>query len=154
MLSLLSVLINCLTNSRVAGDFSPHAWRSCNESQIQYPAGSPDLRPSTTAWIQNWSSPFRDVDMSLFPHTQCIPAKVDMIPGFAATWPLSHKPRNTSYNKRVLWLTHWGQDKMAAISQKTFSNALPRMRTFEFCIKFHWIMFLGVSLTIWQQLFR
>ena len=39
-------------------------------------------------------------------------------------------------------LTHWGRDKMAAISQTAFSSAFPWMKTFEFQIKFHWNMFL------------
>ena len=34
-------------------------------------------------------------------------------------------------------LTHWGQDKMAAISQMIFSNAFSWMKTFDFQI-FHW----------------
>ena len=38
-------------------------------------------------------------------------------------------------------LTHWGWDKMAAISQMTFSSAFPWMKTFELQIKFHWNMF-------------
>ena len=33
-------------------------------------------------------------------------------------------------------LTHWGQDKMAAILQTTFSNAFFLMETFEFQIQF------------------
>ena len=38
-------------------------------------------------------------------------------------------------------LTHWGQDKINAISQRTFSNVFSRMKMFEFLFKFHWWLF-------------
>ena len=41
-------------------------------------------------------------------------------------------------------LTHWGRNKMDAISQTTFWNVFSWMKIFEFQIKFHWNMFLGV----------
>ena len=44
----------------------------------------------------------------------------------------------------VIGLTHWGREKMTAISQTTFSNAFPWIQTFEFYIKFHWNMFFRV----------
>ena len=51
-------------------------------------------------------------------------------------------------------LTHWGWDKMAAISQTTFSNAFSSMKIFESWFKFHWSLFLRVQLTIFQHWFR
>ena len=42
-------------------------------------------------------------------------------------------------------LTHWGRDKMAAISQMTFSNAFSWMKRFEFLFKFHWNLFPRVQ---------
>ena len=39
-------------------------------------------------------------------------------------------------------LTHWGQDKMDAIWQTTFSSAFSWMKMFEFELKFHWGLFL------------
>ena len=45
-------------------------------------------------------------------------------------------------------LTHWGRDKMDAISQTTFSSAFSWMKMFEFRLKFHWSLFLGIQLTI------
>ena len=51
-------------------------------------------------------------------------------------------------------LTHWGRDKMDAISQTTFSNAFCWMRMFEYRLKFHWSLFLRVQLTISQHWFR
>ena len=51
-------------------------------------------------------------------------------------------------------LTHWGRDKMNAISQTTFSNAFSSMKMFEFWLKFHCSLFLRVKLTIFQHWFR
>ena len=51
-------------------------------------------------------------------------------------------------------LTHWGQDKMAAVSQTTFSNAFSLMKMVEFRLKFHWNLFLKVLWTIFQHWFR
>ena len=51
-------------------------------------------------------------------------------------------------------LTHWGWDKMAAVSQMTFSNAFSWMGSLGFWFEFHWILFLGVQLTITQHWFR
>ena len=44
--------------------------------------------------------------------------------------------------------------KMAAIFQTTFSNAFSSMKMCEFLLKFHWSLFLGVQLTIFQHWFR
>ena len=41
-------------------------------------------------------------------------------------------------------LTHWGRDKMDAISQTIFSSTFSWMKTFEFRLKFHWSLFLRV----------
>ena len=51
-------------------------------------------------------------------------------------------------------LTHWGRDKMDAILQTTFSSAFPWMKMFKYRLKFHWILFLRVKLTIFQHWFR
>ena len=50
-------------------------------------------------------------------------------------------------------LTHWGPDKMAAISQTTFSDAFPWMKMYELRLRFHWILFPGVQLTIFHRWF-
>ena len=42
---------------------------------------------------------------------------------------------------RVFLLTHWGQDKMAAISQTMLANAFSWMEMCEFCLRFHWSLF-------------
>ena len=51
-------------------------------------------------------------------------------------------------------LTHWGRDKMAAISQTTFSNAFSWMKMYKFRLRFHWSLFPRVQLTIFQHWFR
>ena len=62
------------------------------------------------------------------------------------------KSRRLSVRK-INWLTHWGRDKMAAISQTTFSNAFSWMKMYEFRLKFHWSLFVRVQLTIYQHWF-
>ena len=46
-------------------------------------------------------------------------------------------------------LTHWGRDKMAAISQTTLSIAFSWLKMLEFRLNFHWSLFLRVQLTHW-----
>ena len=53
----------------------------------------------------------------------------------------------------VRWLTHWVQDKMAAILQTIFSNAFFWRKMYEFRFKFHWSVFLRVQLTTFQHKF-
>ena len=50
--------------------------------------------------------------------------------------------------------THWGRDKIAAISQTTYWNRFSCMKMYEFRLKFHWSLFLMVHLTIFQYHFR
>ena len=57
---------------------------------------------------------------------------------------------NSSMNK----LHSRGRDKMAAIFQTTFSNRFSWMKMYEFRLKFHWSLSLGVQLTIFQHWFR
>ena len=63
-----------------------------------------------------------------------------------------------NYLHRKWWsrlcLTHWGRDKMAAISQTTLSIAFSLMKMVEFSLKFHWSLFIRVQLTIFQHWFR
>ena len=44
-------------------------------------------------------------------------------------------------------LSHWGWDKMAAISLTTFSNAFSWIKMYEFSLRFHWNLFLRVQFT-------
>ena len=52
------------------------------------------------------------------------------------------------------WLTHWGRDNTAAISQTTHSNTFSWMKMLYFRLKFHWSLFLRVQLTISHHWFR
>ena len=60
---------------------------------------------------------------------------------------LKHHFRNTTLNTLR-------PRQMDAISQTTFSNAFSWMKMFEFRLKFHWSLFPGVQLTIFQHWFR
>ena len=62
--------------------------------------------------------------------------------------------RNTTYRyieRHHYELTHWGRDKMAAISQTTLSNDFFRMKMFEFRLRFHWNLFPRPQLTIFHH---
>ena len=61
---------------------------------------------------------------------------------------------NDGWAKPPLMLTHWGRDKMDAISQTTFSNAFSWMKIYEFRLSCHWSLFVRVQLTIFQHWFR
>ena len=50
--------------------------------------------------------------------------------------------------RKMLLLTHWGRDKMDAISQTTLSIAFSWMKMLEFWLNFHWSLFLRVQLTM------
>ena len=47
-------------------------------------------------------------------------------------------------------LTRWGRDKIDAILQTTFSNAISWKKMFEFRLKFHWSLFLKVQLAVFS----
>ena len=52
---------------------------------------------------------------------------------------------------KLLHLTHWGPDKLDAISQTTSSSAFSWMKMFELRLQFHWSLFRRVQLTIFQH---
>ena len=71
------------------------------------------------------------------------------------SWQSPFPGRNElNQNQLVIHLTHWGRDKMAAISQTAYSGALSWMKIHEFRLKFHWSLFLRCELTIFQHWFR
>ena len=51
-------------------------------------------------------------------------------------------------------LTHWGRDKMNAISQTTYSNAFSSRKIFELRLNFHLILFPRVQLIIQLLIFQ
>ena len=73
---------------------------------------------------------------------------------FQITHPNNPLKYNAVNHFGTFLLTHWGRDKMDAISQTTFSSAFCSMKMFEFWIKFHWSSFLRVQLTIFYHWFR
>ena len=70
----------------------------------------------------------------------------------------SHEPHyvvcTSRYTDEINYLTHWGRDKMAAISQTTLSIAFSWMKMLEFRLNFHWSLFLRVRLRIFHHWFR
>ena len=91
--------------------------------------------------------------------------KPDTIKGFCALyarqvlcvgskWTTNNVNTTDKYRRRFTELTHWGWDKMDAISQTTLSNAFLYMKMLKFWLKFHWSLFLRVQLTIFQHWFR
>ena len=63
---------------------------------------------------------------------------------------------NMSYTVQYIpWhihdLTHWGWNKIAALSQATFSDPFSWMKIYELHLKFHWDLFLRFKLTIFQH---
>ena len=43
---------------------------------------------------------------------------------------------NTTHVKCILYLKHWGRDKMAAIARVTCSNAISSMKRLEFGLQY------------------
>ena len=75
----------------------------------------------------------------------------------AFTWGQFHRKHSKYLSLILLWelLTHWGREKMDAISQTTFWSAFSWMKMFEFRLKFHWSLFLRVKLhtmdLLWEK---
>ena len=69
-----------------------------------------------------------------------------LAPGFRPV--ISGKVEGTISSSAIL--THWGRDKMDAISQTTFSNAFSWMKIYQFRFRFHW----RIQLTTFQHWFR
>ena len=75
-----------------------------------------------------------------------------------SSWVYSWAP-DTLVHSVARWsasmlLTHWGRDEIDAILQTTVSNAFSLMKMYQFRLKFHWSLFPGVQLTIFQYWFR
>ena len=57
-------------------------------------------------------------------------------------------------DEHLTGLTQWGWDNMATIFRMTFWNRFSLMKIYEFRLKFHWSLFQGIQLTIFQHWFR
>ena len=94
-----------------------------------------------------------------WPHNGPVTRKMlpfdDVIMGHAQSTLLPTKRLPPYFrNLEESMITHWGWDKMAAIVQKTFSNALSWIKMNELRLKFHWFFFQRVQLVISQHCFR
>ena len=73
-------------------------------------------------------------------------------------WLWNKEGINSPYYSSLIFqeihLTHWGRDKMAAISLTKLSIAFSWIKMLEFRLNFHWSLFLTVQLTIFQHWFR
>ena len=63
------------------------------------------------------------------------------------------------YARDQIFYTDWSFNtlrprKMDAIFQTTFSSGFSSMKMYEFLLKFHWSLFLGVQLAIFHHWFR
>ena len=76
-------------------------------------------------------------------YTQCGPAVAVMFSSWStqyyhdACWEGVGTQSSPRMIQGVVALTHWDRDKMAAISQTTFSNAFPVTKMCEFRLRFH-----------------
>ena len=77
-------------------------------------------------------------------------------PWFADVPATSPRRQGITSHIVVNWLcyplTHWGRDKMTAISQTTLSIAFASMKMLKFRLNFHWSLFLRFPSTISQHL--
>ena len=135
-LCLLNRLLNLFwwTNSRVAGvsDAMTPMWRHCNAQTF-----GPESTVPADGLASNGARP--STGMVMVSKSNILPPQFQLL--ISSTFSLS----------RVIILTHWGRDKMAAISQTTLSNVFSWMKMFEFRLKFHWSLFPRVQFTIFQH---
>ena len=65
-----------------------------------------------------------------------------------------HSTAMTEIENRSDFNTLRPRQKMATFFQTTFSNTFSWMKMYEFCLRFHWNLFLRFELTIFQHWFR
>ena len=83
------------------------------------------------------------------------PSWVAFIEGFHCSgFNNNNKKSSVAYSVTPTYQHTEAETKMAVIFQTTFSNGFLWMKMHEFRIKFHWSLFLGVQLTIFQRWFR
>ena len=71
---------------------------------------------------------------------------------YPSTWQRHEINRHSAdYKFKIFSDSHWGRDKIATISQTTFSNAFSWMEMYDFRLRFHWNLFLRFELTIIQH---
>ena len=132
-----------------------------------------DLRLNKRLSKQSWDWWFETLSCPLWRHCNGLVGHMPLytiamwnqyIPNLSrnhAWFPSKHPTRwwpstvtNLHGHRQAQWLlTHWGREKMAAISQTTLSNAFSWMEKLAFGLKFHWSLFLRVQLTTFQHWF-
>ena len=135
----------------------PHCWEHA------WQLNSSDVAPSGNYFLRDVSCDFRIrwVFNSIL-HSPQKKEKKYMYTDEGLTRNAGREPLYLAFSqpfKTLYWhlnplLTHWGRDKMDAISQTTFSNAFSWIKMHEFRLRFRWSLFLGFELTIFQYWFR
>ena len=121
-----ALLALCAGKSLVTGEFPAQrpVTRSLNKRLSKQPRGCWFETPSRPLWHQC-------TVLSLLSR---------IIPALGSRWIKTYIQCGISVS-----LTHWGQDKMAAILLPKYSNAFWWMEMYEFRLKFHWSLFLRVQ---------
>ena len=121
--------------------------------------GQPNKVTNVPDWIMStidWCDPEneKNVRRKPGPHADLRIIRISVsyhLPGYCAVCRLGYFVFADAYatiDAKKGWdvwsLTHWGRDKMDAISQTTFWRAFSWMKMYEFRLKFHWNLFLRV----------
>ena len=133
-------------------------WRLCYEY-----GSEAAIRKDTLKWdlldefMQNRQKIIGPMELNLFRTDLCkwqSTALYSIMPLWQRQYSPKHQTKDAHSSHSSVVLTHWGRDKIAAISQTTFSNAFSWMKINEFCLRFHWNLFLSCKLIIFQHWFR
>ena len=122
-----------------------HTWAPCEYRRSHRPlnVGIRGSRPKWRAWESSeWVIKFNGLSEDSGQRGPYSPYKLTL------WWSGSRGSRHstTLLSNRLVYslyksLTHWGRDKMAAISQTIFSNAFSWMKRYKFRLSFHWSLF-------------
>ena len=111
------------------------------------------LGPVTFTWAPQKLAEPCPLGNHILSHTQNVVYCLDL-GVISYYWMINVIDLPTSWKALPLTLTHWGLVKVAAISQTTFSNSFYWMKMYGSRLRFHWILFLRVLLTIFEHWFR
>ena len=147
--SYIYIYISCKCDTNRAGHFTfdayasrPVAWvfllhRRCSNYIILY------WTPVLMDWAKTTARREGNIQVSEFNETYTR--------GLTVSYAIIELFRDDT----MTWkLTYWGRDEIDAISQTTFSNAFSGVKMNEFCLGFHWSLFLRFELTIFYHWFR
>ena len=156
-----TLLTYCAGNSPVTGEFPaqrPVTWsfavffdRRLNQQLSKQWRRRWFETPSRSLWshcyvglnvLIRWSSSRWSVNLSIW--------RDPVIFCHLQTWRC-HNPVLYMRDRHLRYFNSLRPRQMDTISQMTFSDAFSWMKMFEFRLKFHWNLFPGVQLTIFQQ---